>query len=729
MQRLLIWVFILGFKVLFAQDAKKSILVKTIDDKIEIDGRLDEAWWEQADVAKDFWQWFPTDSILAKYQTEIYMLRDNLNLYVGVICHTAGDDFITPTLKRDYRAPGNDNISLVFDTFNDNTNAFLIGMNAHGVKREALISNGGTGRGDFSTSWDNRWDGAVTRQEKSYTCEFSIPFSTLRYNSGIKKWQFNSYRFDPQGNERTTWNHVPRNQRMWGTAYMGDMIFEDPPTSTGPNITIIPYVTGGINKDFVEAQPTDFTGNVGTDAKVSVTPGLNLDLTVNPDFSQVEVDEQITNLTRFEISLPERRQFFTENADLFGSFGNRSANPFFSRRIGVGEDVNTGLSIQNPILYGARLSGKITNPLRVGLLNMQTAKVDRSGLPSTNYTVAVLQQKLFSRSNIGFIFVNKQAFGNEVKGAEDEFNRVFGIDYNLASEDNTWKGKIFYHHSFMPEQKFNNQSYAHGTSLTLTKRPIRLTWAHDKIGDNYEALVGFVPRKNFFRISPEVQITFYPKKGNINEHGPGIEWTSFWKKDLGLSDQKVEYFWEFSFLNTQSLQVNYNREYIFLTDSFDPSRSDAEELPGNSEYRFSNFELQYSSDYRNPFAFRLNAQAGGFFNGRLYSLRGSARVRFQPYATVEMDFSLNRVKLPKPYATANILLAGPRIDVTFSRKVFLTTFFQYNDQLDNINLNARFQYRFRPVSDFFLVYTDNYYTNLKGKDRAIIAKFTYWLNI
>ena len=197
------------------------------------------------------------------------------------------------------------------------------------LNAKPLISNGGTGRGDFSTSWDNRWDGAVTRQDKSYTCEFSIPFSTLRYNSGIKKWQFNSYRFDPQGNERTTWNHVPRNQRMWGTAYMGDMIFEDPPTSTGPNITIIPYVTGGINKDFVEAQPTDFTGNVGTDAKVSVTPGLNLDLTVNPDFSQVEVDEQITNLTRFEISLPERRQFFTENADLFGSFGNRSANPVF----------------------------------------------------------------------------------------------------------------------------------------------------------------------------------------------------------------------------------------------------------------------------------------------------------------------------------------------------------------------------------------------------------------
>ena len=184
---------------------------------------------------------------------------------------------------------------------------------------------------------------------------------------------------------------------------------------------------------------------------------LNLDLTVNPDFSQVEVDQQVTNLDRFEIFFPERRQFFLENADLFANFGVDGSRPFFSRRIGVARDTSTGQNIQNTIYAGARLSGKINNNLRIGVMTMQAGKDASIGLPSTNYSLISLQQKLFARSNVGLIFVNKQAvadsLGGEFTFSPNEYNRIIGIDYNLLSKDNRWNGKVFYHQSFDEQQQ------------------------------------------------------------------------------------------------------------------------------------------------------------------------------------------------------------------------------------------------------------------------------------
>ena len=275
----------------------------------------------------------------------------------------------------------------------------------------------------------------------------------------------------------------------------------------------------GINIE--ENEPSDVSFGLGGDAKIAVTPGLNLDLTINPDFSQVEVDRQVTNLTRFEIFFPERRQFFLENSDLFGSFGEDQINPFFSRRIGVSKDTTEDSTIENPILFGARLSGKLDNNWRVGFLDMQTAKDDVNGLPSFNYMVSAVQRNLFSRSNIGFIFVNKQTFQEEYsKDAYNEFNRVVGVDYNLNSADNAWTGKVFYHRSIGVEKL--DKEFAHGARLRYTRRRFELEWNHQWVGENYDAEVGFVPRINFFRLNPQAELFFYNDKGQVNQHGPSI---------------------------------------------------------------------------------------------------------------------------------------------------------------------------------------------------------------
>jgi len=425
-------------------DVPPSSTAVRFSQGVTLDGRLDEADWRRSAPATNFWETFPADTSLAAQQTEIYFGFDDKNLYVAAKCYVTGQEFVIPSLRRDYRAGGNDNITLLFNPFKDKTNAIVFGMNPYGVTREALIYNGGENREDFREEWDNKWRGESYIGENYWSCELVIPFASLRFPDGDPQWFFNSYRFDTQSNTRSTWHRIPQNQIIMSLAYMGTIDFiGGAPEAQGSNFTLIPYAGGSYSKDYEEATPPDWNGDIGGDAKIGIGSGLNLDLTVNPDFSQVEVDRQVINTTRFEVLFPERRQFFLENADLFGSFGFNRVNPFFSRRIGVTQDTSTGVALQNPIIYGARLSGKLNDDWRVGLLNMQAARNVEQGLPSYNYTVAALQRKVGARSNLGGIFVNKQNFGDFTDTTETnpEFNRVLGFDYNLATKDNKWTGK------------------------------------------------------------------------------------------------------------------------------------------------------------------------------------------------------------------------------------------------------------------------------------------------
>ncbi|MBP9872642.1 MAG: carbohydrate binding family 9 domain-containing protein [Haliscomenobacter sp.] len=708
------------------------VLVKRVHTPPVIDGKLTEEHWFASSPAKDFWLNFPHDTARSDVKTEIYFLFDNNTLYVGAICHSVGNNYVIPSLKRDYRAGGNDNITFLFDPFRDRTNAFVFGMNPYGVMREALVANGGREFDDFNESWDNRWTGESFIGDGFWSCELAIPFSALRFHAGEQEWFFNSYRFDTQTNTRSSWNRIPQNQVIMNLAYMNNMVWEEIPPKTGANIAVIPFVSGGLNKNFEEKGPLETTSGIGGDAKIAVTPSLNLDLTANPDFSQVEVDQQVLNLDRFEIFFPERRQFFLENADLFGAFGNPRINPFFSRRIGIGTDPE-GNNIQLPIGYGARLSGKLDNNWRLGLLNMQTRQDTENLVPNQNFTVAALQRKLFSRSNLGVIFVNKEAFTRRGDiPVESRFNRVLGVDYNLASSDNRWNGKFFFHQNFASDKKFDSsEKFAHGARLELRERRFSISYDHQWVKEGYEPAVGYAPRTDYFQIKPGFSWFVYPKnKKVINQFSLGASSTVLWKPGFGNTDRETRFSFEADLANSGRLFAYLAQNYIYLFDAFDPTGTDARPLEANTGYQFWNVEGLFMSDNRKKFSYFLNPYAGQYFNGWRYSLWAGLTYRYQPYGSIEMNINFGYIDLPSPYAQAALLLVGPRIDVTFSKRVFLTTFIQYNNQIDNVNINARLQWRFAPVSDFFLVFTDNYNANTFGvKNRAVVAKLTYWLNM
>lgn len=697
---------------------------------ITLDGNPDEADWQRSAPATGFWETFPSDTSLVKDQTEIYFGFDDKNLYVAAKCYVSGTEFVIPSLRRDYSAGGNDNLTFVFNPFKDKTNAIVFGMNPYGVTREALIYNGGESGGDFREEWDNKWRGESHIGANYWSCEMIIPFTSLRFPDGDDQWFFNSYRFDTQSNTRSTWHRIPQNQIIMSLAYMGTINFQEgAPQAQGGNFTVIPYVGGGFRKDFEADTDPDWNTSVGGDAKIGIGSGLNLDLTVNPDFSQVEVDEQVINTSRFEIFFPERRQFFLENADLFGSFGNDNANPFFSRRIGIARDTATGLAIPNRIFAGARLSGKVGDDWRVGLLNMQAAAEKEQGLPSFNYTVGALQRRIGARSAAGIIAVNKQNFSDFSDSTETngDFNRVLGFDYNLATKNNKWNGKTFLHRSFSDREDGND--FSHGLNLEFRERHWNLEYSHLYVGADFNAEVGFVPRRDFFSPAVSLSRIDYPENPGVIQKGPTVEAESFFKPGDGLADYsaRVSYSWEYA--STSSLNFYARTTKIELFDSFDPTRTDATPLPAG-EYQYARFGGEYRSDRRKKFSYSIEPEFGQFFNGSTYGASGGIVYRYQPFGSIDLQFNYQFIDLPEPYASTSLFLIGPRIDLTFSKSVFLTTFLQYNEQLENFNLNARLQWRFAPVSDFFLVYTDNYDTlGWTTRNRSIVAKATYWLNI
>lgn len=715
-----------------AQRPEKTVTVRYISTPITIDGVLDEMPWTEAIPAADFWQFFPTDSIDAEQVSEIRFLFDDENLYVGIKVNAVGDDYIIPSLRRDFRAGGNDNITLMFDTFCDGSNAFLFGTNPYGVLREALISGGGTELRGFNTAWDTKWKGISKIHDTYYIAEWEIPLSAFKYREGETKWRFNSYQFDTQENTRNTWINIPQNQSIFGLAHMGDMIFEKPLGKSKSPVTIIPYINGLTGKDF-ESDKSSNSFDFGADAKLTIGNSMNLDLTVNPDFSQVEVDQQVTNLTRFEISLPERRQFFIENSDLFADFGNsQDANPFFSRRIGIASD-REGNNIENKIVGGLRLSGKLSNNFRIGLLNMQTEEDRENEIPATNNAVLALQQKLFNRSSLSFMFVNKRTTESyDFLENNERYNRVLGIDYRLASADNSWTGKYYLHKSFSPDD--DDDSFSSGISTTYNSRYFNLRLSGTYIGDNFRSDLGFIRRTDIIKIDPSVSLSLWPAKGKIQKHSLSITPIFYWRPTLDYfnSDQLIMSTWSASFHSSASLSLSVNNRFTHLYSDFDPTNSDGGiPLPGNSGYRYTSFDLQYRSDQRSKISYNLRASFGDFFNGNKYSISSNISWRLQPYFKGSLQINYDKIKLPSPYSTADLWLIGPRFDLTFNKKLFWATFIQYSGQKENFSINTRLQWRFAPLSDLFLVYNDNYSTinDFSPKTRSFNIKMTYWLNI
>lgn len=713
------------FTTFFSYSQKKnsaySLSIKKASSAIIIDGVMNEQAWADAATAEDFFMVLPMDTSHAKVKTAVKMTYDDKNIYIIALCYLPNNQpHMVESLRRDFNFGKNDNFIFFIDPFDDRTSGFTFGANAAGAQWDGTLYSGGSA----DLSWDNKWHSIVKSDEEKWVFEAAIPFKTIRYKKGITQWGINFSRLDIKAPEKSAWAPVPRQFPTASLAYTGTLVWDQAPPDPGANVSIIPYALSGITKDYDVKKPTAFKKQFGADAKVALTSSLNLDLTVNPDFSQVEVDRQVTNLDRFELFFPERRQFFLENADLFANFGYTNIRPFFSRRIGLGVPIN----------YGARLSGSLNKDWRIGVMDMKTKKQDETGLPSQNFTVLALQRRVFSRSNIRLMFVNKQSVDYEpgkdtTKPVYSLYNRNLGIEYNLASANNMYTGKVLMLKSFSPG--VHSKDWVHAANLQFTNKKWLLAWQHEYVGNNYNAEVGYLPRNNYFKINPSASYLFFPKWGSVVSHGPLINSTFYFNNDLHQTDNETFLDYKVNFRNQAVFDAWIAHDFVQLLRPFDPTNSGKDTLATGTKHNWDAWGTNFVSKPQKLFTYGFSTRYGGYYaGGTRLNLTSDLGYRFQPYVNITLSTSFNHIQLPKPWGNTNLWLIGPRVDVTVTNTFFVTAFVQYNNQQKNLNVNTRLQWRYKPASDFFIVYTDNYYSSpLYVRNRALVLKFTYWWGV
>lgn len=703
------------------KNASFQLHIQQAVSAIQIDGAMDEPAWQQADSTSRFFMVLPMDTSLADLHTMVKMTYDGRNLYLLAVCYNGGPGpYMVESLRRDFNFGKNDNFLLFMDPFDDKTNGFSFGANAAGAQWDGTMYEGGK----VDLSWDNKWESAVRNYPDKWVFEAAIPFKSIRYKKGITEWGINFSRNDLKSREKSSWAPVPRQFPTASLAYTGTLVWDKAPPEADMNISVIPYLLTGLSKNYENKTPSAFQKQAGVDAKIAISSSLNLDLTVNPDFSQVDIDRQVTNLDRYELFFPERRQFFLENGDQFSNFGYASLRPFFSRRIGLNTHIDAG----------ARLSGKLDKNWRIGVMDIQTRADKTASLPAQNFAVVALQRKVFARSNIGFMFIDKESvnYNPDTTGGKplySKYNRNFGLEYNLASANNLWTGKMMVLKSFNPAT--NGGDLVNAGHLQYTSRKWTILGQYEYVGTNYSAEVGYVPRRGYIKLNPQIAYNFFPKKGMVLSHGPSLAGIYFYNTGFHATDNETVLSYLVTMRDRSTISAGILNDYVQLLRPFDPTNSGKDSLQTGSTHHWQTGAIDIVSRPQQLLTYTFSGRYGGYYaNGNKLSLSTDIGYRFQPFVSIVMSASYNALRLPAQWGNTHFWLIGPRIDATLTNKFFITAFLQYNEQLKNMNLNARVQWRYKPASDVFLVYTDNYYpAPLAVRNRAFVLKWTYWWNL
>ncbi|MEP7194902.1 MAG: DUF5916 domain-containing protein [Saprospiraceae bacterium] len=753
LKNILFLVLLVNVNWMSAQVDSPFVRIHKAKEVIKLDGLFNESDWRIAQISNNFKMCYPIDTVYSAWKTEARITFDNNNLYFAITCFENKADYIVQSLKRDFESGSTDVINITLDPFRDGLNGLIFSVSPFNVQREGSISEGN----DFDLLWDNKWYSKVVNYEDHWDVEIAIPFKSLRYkladNNHTNIWSINFIRTKLKNFETNVWAPVPAIYHPANLAFTGSLIWEDAPPKPAMNLSFIPYITTTFSKDihrdeqFTYLNSTNYLKKAfGADAKIAINSSLNLDLTINPDFSQVDVDAQVANISRFELFFPETRQFFIENKDLFGKFGFPQTRPFFSRRLGLANNPLTGENSQIHILSGARLSGKINNKLRVGILNTITEKKKWSNeniTPGASVSVLTLQQRIFARSTISAILVDKENFVKKLSKIQSvniqSFNRIAGLEYNLFTKDNKWEGESYYHYSFSPVSEFKGSSYA--AYINYHSKKIEFNLGHVSVDSTYTAEAGFVPRVGVKQFFPGISYNFWAKPNSkIRKYNLGISNDFSFNTQWKVLDYRINPYFTTEFNDQSYLLIGTTIDYVYLYNEFDPTGGlinfGESKLPiGKYETSGIRFEAGTGNSYNMQGYLTLNLSE--YFKGSQLNISGRLAYRLQPIGLFSISYDYYRIKQEKPFPSANFFLLGPRAEISFRRDLFLSTFLQYNTQSNNFNVNARLQWRFAPVSDVFLVYTNNSFAqsitpninSFSNKDSALVLKAVYWLNL
>ena len=364
-------------------------------------------------------------------------------------------------------------------------------------------------------------------------------------------------------------------------------------------------------------------------------------------------------------------------------------------------------------------------------MDIQTQELDELGLPKQNFGVLTLQKNIFDRSNIGLILINKESFSGLRNNIfyDSKYNRNIGLEYNYGSSNNLWNGKAFILKTFNNEEMKNDYSYASHLEYSSTNWKWRVQ--HEYVGEDFNAEVGYVPRKGYYKYLSSLGYLFYKDNSKIISHGPEFSRTYFFNLFHEKTDLKDKFSYVINFSNRSKLNLFMIKNYIKLLDDFDPLRSGIKSLIKNSIHKWESYNLEFNSRPQSKFTYKINGLVGGFYqNGKRKSLSAELGYRIQPYVSFNSILNYNSIKLESPWNNSRFWIIGSKLDFTLTNKLFFSNLYQYNEQFNLWNFNSRLQWRYKPASDLFIVFNSNEAViPNKIQSWSINFKLNFWLNL
>jgi hypothetical protein len=706
-----------------SRERPSLIAIKTTE-RPRLDGVLDEAAWSKAQIVDQFIQQEPQEGQPASDRTEVRVLYDEGRLYIGVRAFSSLAVTATEMRRDADRLFDEDNFQVILDTFHDSRNGYMFVTTPLGAKLEQQIFDEGEGGGrggtaNINRNWDGVWDAAAKILEDGWSAEIEIPFSTVRFvPSNSQTWGVNFQRHTRRKNESVLWSPIPKAYTLTRVSLAGEMQGLSG-ISRGLDLRLKPFLVGGLHN--VHASPSSKSTNaikdIGLDARYGLTAGLNMDVTVNTDFAQVEVDEQQVNLTRFGLFYPEKRDFFLENSNFF-TMGTGSAftvtqvqtDLFFSRRIGLSD---SGTPI--PILGGVRVAGK-SGRNNIGVLDIQTD--DLFNTQGANFFVGRYSRDVLRRSRVGAIFVNKDTVGGS------HFNRTFGVDANLIPSANL-QVQSYVAKTETPGKDGDDMAWFGRIAYRDPKWNLYLNYLD--VQENFNAEAGFVQRTGIRTTKAHFGPTPRPSKGNVKLFEPMYVLTYTTDQSNRLVYRNHHLMLGTTMRDDTFINVFYQKVLDVIDVPF-RIRPDVTIPAGRYSMHEWYFTLNTSPGKR--FYSRATVTPVDFYGGSRLNTSLAAGARVSSRFSTELQYNRNDVKMP--WGDFVVDLSTLRVDYTFSPRMTVRSLTQYNTSTHEISNNVRFNFIYRPGSDIYVVYNDLSQTGLPAdifgrKDRQLVVKATYLL--
>jgi len=680
-----------GGQILAQHSQPDTIHALAIHQSIKLDGRLNEPAWQQAEKISNFTQRELQEGKPATERTEVAVLYDAKNLYVGVWCYDDHPDKIVASqMKRDFNYGTDDNFQITIDPYNDKRNGYLFVTNPNAARTDVMISQNGQ---SSNRSWNGVWNVKTTRTAQGWFGEFKIPFSTLRFSQNKTQiWGINFERDIRRKREQDVWQGWSRNSDIRQVSNAGYLVGIKGISKTSL-IELKPYGITGVQKD--EGEKGIFKWNVGGDLNYLITPTLKLNVTVNTDFAQVESDQMQVNLTRFSLYYPEKREFFLEGKNYF-NFNLGSTEPFYSRRIGL---ASNGSIV--PIIAGARVMGK-TGKTSIGAMNIETAQKDT--LPATNYSVVRVKQDVLKESSVGMIAVSKLGPGRQ--------NFVYGADFNYFNSHLKGNKNIGFGGALAQSYTSGHPQKTGLASRLFFNYPndlINFSAEWDRSGAGFNPEVGFQRRTAYQMYNAFFAITPRPKKIHFIQqlhfklfdfnyyiddktHKLQSLWSEF--RPLGFVTRSGEFF-EF---NIQRKAENLTENFNIYEDIIIPK----------GEYWFTDWELQFATySGRKVYGF-FYTNWGGFYDGKRTLYAGSLNWQISKHLRFSADYTHQRIFLPGGNFVVHEI--SSHIDFAVNPDLFGSVFAQWNNEAQEMLMNFRVNWIPKPGTNLYFVVNQGYDT-------------------